>query len=77
MRYESQSVSCSLLSDSATPWTVACQAPLAIELSRQEDLSGLPFSSPGDLPNPGIEPGSAALAARFFISEILHVKSLE
>ena len=38
------------------PWTVACQAPLSMEFSRQEYWSGLPFPSPGDLPNPGIEP---------------------
>ena len=41
-----------------TPWTVACQAPLSIEFSRQEYWSGLPVPSPGDLPNPGIKPGS-------------------
>ena len=40
-----------------TPWTVACQAPLSIESSRQEYRSGLPFPSPRDLPDPGIEPG--------------------
>ena len=45
----------------ATPWTVAHQAPLSMGLSRQEYWSGLPFPSPGDLPNPGIEPGSPAL----------------
>ena len=41
-----------------TPWTVACfgQASLSVELSRQEYWSGLPFPSPGDLPNPGIKP---------------------
>ena len=39
-----------------TPWTVACQPPLSIGLSRQEYWSGLPFPSPGALPNPGIEP---------------------
>ena len=44
-----------------TPWTVACQAPLSIGFSRQEYWSGLPFPSPGDLPNPGIEPESPAL----------------
>ena len=38
-----------------TPWMVACQAPLSMEFSRQEYWSGLPFSSPGVLPNPGIE----------------------
>ena len=42
----------------ATPWTVAHQAPLSMGFSRQEYWSGLPFPSPGDLPNPGIEPGS-------------------
>ena len=47
----------------ATPWTVAHQASLSMELSRQEYWSGLPFPSPGDLPNPGIEPGSPALQA--------------
>ena len=45
------------------PWTVACQAPLSMEFSRQEYWSGLPFPSPGDLPDPGIEPGSPALQA--------------
>ena len=41
----------------ATPWTVAGQAPLSMGFSRQEYWSGLPFPSPGDLPNPGTEPG--------------------
>ena len=41
----------------ATLWTVACQAPLSMGFSRQEYWSGLPFPSPGDLPDPGIEPG--------------------
>ena len=45
------------------PWTVAYQAPQSVELSRQEYWSGLPFPSPGDLPNPGIEPRSPALQA--------------
>ena len=40
------------------PWAIACQAPLSMELSGQEYWSGLPFPSPGDLPNPGIESGS-------------------
>ena len=45
------------MSDSfVTPWTVAHQAPLPMDFSRQEYWSRLPFSSPGDLPNPGIEP---------------------
>ena len=42
----------------ATPWTVACQALLSMEFPRQEYWSGLPFPSPGDLPNPGIKPTS-------------------
>ena len=41
-----------------TPWTVAYKAPLSMEFSRQEYWRGLPFPSPGDLPNSGIEPGS-------------------
>ena len=50
-----------------TPWTVACQAPLSMEFSRQEYWRGLPFSSPGDLPNAGIKPASPELADEFFI----------
>ena len=42
----------------ATPWAVACHAPLFVGFPRQEYWSGLPFPSPGDLPNPGIEPKS-------------------
>ena len=41
--------------DRKTPWTVACQASLFMEFSRQEYWSGLPFPTPGDLPDPGIE----------------------
>ena len=48
--------SCSVVSDSATPWAVAHQAPLSVGFSRQEHWSGLPFPSPGDLPDPGMEP---------------------
>ena len=47
----------------AIPWTVAYQAPPSMEFSRQEYWSGLPYPSPGDLPDPGIEPGSPALQA--------------
>ena len=53
----------------ATPWTVAHQAPLSMGFSRQEYWSGLPFPSAGDLPNPGIEPGSPALQADALSSE--------
>ena len=45
----------------ATPWTVAYQAPQFMEFFRQEYWSGLSFPSPGDLSDPGIEPGSPAL----------------
>ena len=45
------------------PWTVACQTPLFMELSRPEYYSGYLFPSPGDVPDPGIEPGSTALEA--------------
>ena len=52
-----------VVSDSATPWTIDCQAPLSMEFSRQEYWSELSFPSPGDFPNPGIEPGFPALQA--------------
>ena len=63
--------SSSAVSDSfVTSWTVAHQAPLSMEFSRQEYWSGLPFAIPGDLPNPGIIkpacPMSPALAGRYF-----------
>ena len=59
-----ESVKVKVVSDSAQPpWTVAHQAPLSMEFSRQEYWSGLPFPSPGDLPNPGIELGYPALQA--------------
>ena len=45
----------------AIPWTIACQAPLSMGFSRQEYWRGVPFPSPGDLPNPGIEHTSPAL----------------
>ena len=47
----------------ATPWTAAHQVPLSVGFSRQEYWSGLSFPSPGDLPDPGIEPGYSALQA--------------
>ena len=47
----------------ATPWSIAHQAPLSMGVSRQKYWSGLPFPSPGDLPNPEIEPSSPALQA--------------
>ena len=53
----------------ATPWTVAYQVSLSMGFSRQEYWSGLPFPSPGDLSNPGIEPRSPALQADVVTSE--------
>ena len=50
---ESDGISCSVMSHSATPWTVACQAPLSMEFSRHEYWSGLPFPSPGIFPTQG------------------------
>ena len=52
-----------------TPWTVAHQAPLSMGVPRLEYWNGLPFPSPGDLHNPGMEPSSPALAGRFLTSE--------
>ena len=62
----------SVVSDSATPWTVARQAPLSMGFSRQEYWRGLQCPSPGNLPNPGIKPTSLAsptLVGRFFTTE--------
>ena len=64
-----QYIHVSCVSFSATSWTIACQAPLSMELSRQQYWSGLPFPTPGDLLNPGIEPvfpASPAFAGGFF-----------
>ena len=60
------------MSHTAVLWTVACQAPLSVEFSRQEYWCGVPFPPPGDLPDPGIKlasPMSLALAGRFFTTE--------
>ena len=54
-----------------TLWTVAHQAPLSMGFSRQEYWSGLPFPSLGNLPNPGIEPGSPALQTDSLPTELL------
>ena len=53
-----------------TAWTIACQAPLSTGFSRQEYWSGLPFPLPGDLPDPGIKPGSPALQADSSLTEL-------
>ena len=71
MHFESEKVKVlvSVMSDSVTPWTVARQAPLSLEFSRQESWSGLPFPFPGDLPDPGTELRSPALQADSLPSE--------
>jgi len=58
------------MSDYATPWTVARQALLSMGFSGREHWSGLPFPSPGDLPNLGIESGSPALQADSLLFEL-------
>ena len=59
-----------VVSDSfTTPLTIACQASPSMGFSRQEYWSALPFPSPGDLPDPGMEPKSPALAGGFFTAE--------
>ena len=61
--------SCEVTSNSfATPWTLGCQAPLSKGFSRQEYGSGLPCPSPGDLPDPGMEPVSAVSPAMWMDS---------
>ena len=60
-----------VVSSSVTPWTVACQATLFMAFSREEYWSELPFPTPGDLPDTGIEPVSLPLAGRFFTTEPL------
>ena len=65
-------LSCSVMSNSATPWTVACQAPLSMGFSRQEYWSSLPVHPPEGFPDPGIKPeslASLALAGKFLITE--------
>jgi len=58
------------MSDSfATSWTIVCQDPLSMGFPRKEHWRGLPFPSPGHLPNPEIEPISPALAGRLFTTE--------
>jgi len=56
--------------DSATPWTAVHQAPVSMRFSRQGYWSGLPFPSPGDLPNPEIKPGSPVLQANSLLTEL-------
>ena len=59
------------MSDSVTPWTVACQAALSMGFPRQESWRGWPFPSPGDGLNPGVELicSASALAGEFFTTE--------
>ena len=61
----------SVISNSATPWTIACQTPLFLRFSRQEYWDRLPFPSPGDPPDPGIKSLSPTLAGGFFTTESL------
>ena len=64
---------------SVTLWTVACQAPLSMEFSRQEYWSGLPFPNPEDLPDPGIKPASLTspiLAGNFYHCAIWEARVL-
>ena len=72
-RYLHPSVHVCILSCSVvTPWAIACQAPLSMELAQQEYWSGLPFPPRGDLPHPGIQTTSSKasiLAGRFFTTE--------
>ena len=62
-----------------TPWTAVCQSPLSMGFPRQEYWSGLPFPSPGDLPDPGIKTKSPALAGGFFTTEpsVMNLVSLQ
>ena len=60
-----------------TPWTIACQAPLSMGFPRQEYWSRLPFPSPRDLSDPGIEPGSPALQADSLPTELRQGESLK
>ena len=60
----------------ATPWTISCQAPLSMGFSRQQNWSGFPFPSPGDLSDPGIKPRSPALQTDSLPTELqgkLHI----
>ena len=68
-KYVKVCVSCSVVSNSEIPWTAGHQAPLSMGFPRQEYWSGLPFPPPGDLPDPGIELVSPALAGGFFTTE--------
>ena len=71
VKSQTENVTCSVLLDSLQlhPWTIACQAPLSMEFSRQEYWSGLPFPPPGDLPDPGIKLRSPALQEDSLLSE--------
>ena len=60
-----------------TLWPAACQAPLSMGYTRQKYWSGLPFPTPGDLPDPGIEPVSPALTGRFFTTKPLGILDIK
>ena len=60
-----------------TPWTTAHQVPLPVRFSRQEHWSGLPFPTPEDPPDPGVEPESPALQADSLPSELQYVRPFD
>ena len=64
-----ESISRSAMFNSVSPWTVARQAPLSMGFCRKEYWNGLPFRSPGDLPDPRIKPGSPTMQADSLPSE--------
>ena len=66
MELSSLSIVTKLYPTLATPWTVVCQAPPSVGISRQQYWSRLPFPSLGDLPDPGIKPRWSCTAGRFF-----------
>ena len=71
-----ETVSCSVVSDSAIPWTVACQEALPMEFSRQEYCSGFPFPSPGNLPTQGLNPGLPHCSQILYIWDTREVPTL-
>ena len=64
---------CSVVSDSVTPWTAAHQAPLSMGFSRQECWSGLSFPSPGDPPNPWVEPKEGRFFTTHHLEMVLNI----
>ena len=75
--YESESVIHSVMFNSIIPWTVACQAALSMEFFSKNIGVGIPVSTPGDLPNPGIKPRSPTLQVDSLLFGILCYSSLK